>query len=266
MMRRGFAAAVAVAVVGVSGTGCGGRDHAPYPGPGGGHGRPTATARAVKEYAGTYEVPERLAADGTTIVVGDSEAPVTVRLYEDPRCPVCEEFEISGGAPQLRLASVRREVKIEYTLASFLDGRLGGSGSRKAVNALRAALDAGRFAEYHDVLYAHQPEESVDGFTDARLLELAGRVEGLRGPAFDSAVKTMKYRSFVSAAQKVYERAGGAKEPNGPGTPTAEINEVRIPAEYNGVLFDGDVFGRLLTEIRQAPDTWNDKVFARRGA
>lgn len=138
----------------------------------------------------------------------------------------------------------------------FLDDRLGGSGSKKAVNALRAALEEGKFVEYHEVLYANQPEESLDGFTDAHLLELAGQVEGLRGPEFNAAVKSMKYRSFVTASEEEYERAGGAKDPKGPGTPTAVINDKRIPAEYNGLLFDSDAFAELLREIHARPWEW----------
>ncbi|WP_442814158.1 DsbA family protein [Streptomyces sp. NBC_00151] len=202
------------------------------------------------------KLPEKLAKDGTTILVGDPDAKVTVHLYEDPRCPVCEEFETTGGSPRLREATLDRRTITEYTLASFLDDRLGGSGSKKAVNALRAALEEGKFVEYHEVLYANQPEESVDGYTDARLLELAGQVEGLRGPKFNAAVKSMKYRSFVTASEKAYERAGGAKDPKGPGTPTAVINDRQIPADYNGVLFDGDVFAELLQEIHARPWEW----------
>ncbi|MGX1370859.1 protein-disulfide isomerase [Streptomyces canus] len=212
-------------------------------------------------YSGLETVPEKLGSDGTTITVGDPQAPVTVHLYEDPRCPVCEEFESTGGGPELREATVRGETKTEYTMASFLDDRLGGSGSKKAVNALRAALAQGRFAEYHQVLYRHQPEESEDGFTDARLLELAEQVDGLRGPAFDSAVKGMKYKAFVAASEKAYEDAGGSAQPGGPGTPTAVINTVRIPADYNGVLFDDSVFANLLREIRLEPEDWEDYVF-----
>ncbi|MEV5172821.1 thioredoxin domain-containing protein [Streptomyces flaveolus] len=254
MVRRVLATAVAVAVAGVSAVGCDGR-HQPEQSEGG---RPDVPAKAVKAvpYTGPADMPERLGNDGTTITVGDPAAPLTVHLYEDPRCPVCKEFETTGGAPQLREATVRREAKTQYTLASFLDGRLGGTGSRKAVNALRAALDKGKFAEYHDVLYAHQPAESVDGFTDAYLLKLAGRVPGLRGPDFDAAVKTMKYRTFVTNAQDAYERAGGPQDPEGPGTPTAEINDVRIPVRYNGLLFDGSVFGGLLKKIREDPGSW----------
>ena len=200
------------------------------------------------------QVPEKLAANGTTVMVGDPTAEVTVHMYEDMRCPVCEEFETIGGGHELQNAVLRREVKAEYTLASFLDDKLGGSGSKKAANALRAALDGGRFAEYHKVLYDNQPEEEVDGFTDARLLELAGQVDGLRTPAFESAVKTMKHRSFVTASEHAYDMYGTPGK--GPGTPTAVINDVRVPEEIGGVLYEGKLFGELLQAIQDRPGEW----------
>ncbi|MGQ4364255.1 DsbA family protein [Streptomyces sp. SAS_272] len=215
-------------------------------------------ARYGPDFASAQELPEKLGADGTTITVGDPDAPVTVHLYEDPRCPYCEEFETTGGSPQLREAMLDRKARAEYTLASFLDDRVGGTGSKKAVNALRAALEEGKFVEYHEVLYANQPEESTDGYTDAYLLKLAGKVKGLRGPEFDAAVRSMKYRGFVTDSQKAYEKAGGAKEPEGPGTPTAEINGKRIPLQYNGLLLESDAFAELLQKIYDQPGEWED--------
>ncbi|MEU6806667.1 thioredoxin domain-containing protein [Streptomyces neyagawaensis] len=215
-------------------------------------------AQYGSDFASAEELPEKLGADGTTITVGDPDAPVKVHLYEDPRCPYCEEFETTGGGPQLREAMLERWTRAEYTLASFLDGRAGGTGSKKAVNALRAALEEGKFVEYHEVLYANQPEESVDGFTDACLLRLAGKVEGLRGPEFDGAVRSMKYRGFVAASQNAYEKAGGAKEPEGPGTPTAEINGKRIPLQYNALLLESDAFAGLLQKVYDQPGEWED--------
>ncbi|WP_445044948.1 DsbA family protein [Streptomyces sp. SAS_272] len=240
MVRRGRWAVVCAAAVLMS-VGCGQR-HARY-GP---------------DFASAQELPEKLGADGTTITVGDPDAPVTVHLYEDPRCPYCEEFETTGGSPQLREAMLDRKARAEYTLASFLDDRVGGTGSKKAVNALRAALEEGKFVEYHEVLYANQPEESTDGYTDAYLLKLAGKVKGLRGPEFDAAVRSMKYRGFVTDSQKAYEKAGGAKEPEGPGTPTAEINGKRIPLQYNGLLLESDAFAELLQKIYDQPGEWED--------
>lgn len=196
-------------------------------------------------------VSETLGSDGTTINVGNPHAPVTVHLYEDPRCPVCEEFESTGGGPELVEVTVRGEVRTQYTMASFPDARL---------NALRAALAEGRFAEYHEVLYAHQPEESEDGFTDERLLELAMQVEGLKGRTFETAVRDMTYEAFVKASEKAYESVGDTPH-KGPGTPTAVINKVRIPADCSGVLYDATTFSNVLELIRRSPEEWEGYEF-----
>jgi protein-disulfide isomerase len=178
--------------------------------------------------------------DGTTITVGEPAATHTFSLYEDPRCPYCKEFETTGGARLIEEKAKQGDLKIEYTMASFLDDRLGGNGSLRAVNALRAALDQGKFLEYHDILYANQPAEEVDGFTNNFLLELASKVPGLRGSEFDNAVRTMKYRGFVEASQKAYE-AGGA-----PGTPTLRIDGLKIPDDVGGFFYDRDATRKVL--------------------
>lgn len=250
-VSRRLAAAVLMAVVGWSSTGCAGGGSRSGPAP---VVEQTIATGSKETSAGPKELSEKLGADGITITVGDPGAPVTVLLYEDPRCPVCEEFELTGAGPALQTLTVQRDVKTQYVLASFLDDRLGGSGSKKAVNALRAALDAGKFAEYHAVLYKNQPEESVDGYTDAFLLQQATKVPGLRSPAFDSAVRTMKYRAFVSASQTAYDAAG--PDHRGPGTPTAVINGRQVPEAYNGALFEPSTFRLLMRAIQKDPAGW----------
>ncbi|MGW0535078.1 DsbA family protein [Streptomyces sp. NPDC003032] len=218
---------------------------------------PAATAPAVKErvsqkqpYAGAEKLPERLASDGTTIVVGDPGARNKVRVYEDPRCPVVEEFESTGGASVLREKTVGREARTEYTFASFLDDRAGGDGSKRAVNALRAALEEGKFVEYHEVLFRDQADvEAEGGFTTDALLALADEVEDLRGKSFDRAVRTMRYAEFVTASQGAYDSANG-DEPLGPGTPTVVINGRQVPEKLRGALFDKDLFPLLLPPAR----------------
>ncbi|WP_345670451.1 DsbA family protein [Streptomyces similanensis] len=233
--RRGGAVVAAAVLAGVLATGCG-----PSATPGGDDaGRGTPTAPPTPK--GPVRIVESLAPDGTTVRVGSPAAKTVVTVYEDLRCPVCEEFETQGGAGALRGMVRSGEVRVEYTLASFLDARLGGHGSERAANALRAALDAGRFAEYHDVLYAHQPEESVDGYTDAYLLKLAGQVKGLRGKEFDAAVKGMKYRGFVTASERAFDTSGAT------GTPTMKVNGRIVDDWLAGGLFDA---GMLPTVIR----------------
>ncbi|MFD5142688.1 DsbA family protein [Streptomyces sp. NPDC058401] len=236
---RGLAAASAVAAIAVAMTaGC--AQTAQSTG--------TSAPRPVP-YAAVGELPETLAADGTTIVVGDLAAATTVRLYEDPRCPVVDEFEATG-APALRAMTLRREAKTEYTFASFRDDRVGGDGSKKAVNALRAALEAGLFTEYHTVLMENMAKsERAGGYTNNSLLALADQVTGLRSEAFDSAVATMKYNDFVVASEKTYEAAGG-DDPRGPGTPTVVINNTQITGARYGWLFEERSFGQLLRSAR----------------
>ncbi|MFI0219916.1 DsbA family protein [Streptomyces lydicus] len=241
--RRLAAVALILILPGLVSSGCGERT-------------PRESSPKKAAHANPAKLSEKLDKNGTTIVVGNTTAPVTVHLYEDPRCPVCQEFEVTGGGPALRVMTQQGEVKTEYTLASFLDERAGGGGSKRAVNALRAALEAGKFAEYHAVLYRYQPAEAVDGYTDARLLKLAGKVAGLRGPAFDSAVKTMRYREFVDRSEGAYERAGG-DDPRGPGTPTAVVNGLQVPEQYYGVLFDRRLFTQFLKAIRNQPGQWS---------
>ncbi|MFJ4711260.1 DsbA family protein [Streptomyces sp. NPDC088785] len=227
--RAGRAAVMAALMVAtaVLATGCGGPTRAVDEDSGKDSGKDGAA-----RYSSVAELPEHLADDGTTILVGAPGAATTVHVYEDLRCPVCEDYEERGGGEALRDLVLSGQVAAHYTLASFLDDRLGGSGSLRAANALRAALEQDRFIEFHDVLFAHQPEEAVDGYTDAFLLRMASKVKGLRGEQFDTAVRTMKYRAFVKASQRAYERDGA------PGTPTFAVNDTVVPDRLRGGMFD----------------------------
>ncbi|MGA5067952.1 DsbA family protein [Streptomyces exfoliatus] len=206
-------------------------------------------------YASAQRLPERTAPDGTTIVVGNPAARSTVHVYEDPRCPVVEEFERTTGAALQKLL-LDGEIKAEYTLASFRDVRLGGDGSKRAVNALRAALEKGKFVEYHAVLFENQAAvESGSGFTTERLLRLADEVPGLRDEAFDLAVRTMKYSSFVTASQQAYQRTGD--DPIGPGTPTIVVNGHHIDGGLYGVNFDANLFSLMVKDLHKNPGNWD---------
>ncbi len=197
--------------MGLSATGCGGgqkpsddaKGDRPRPEP-----RPTPRSWPTGTTPVPEDLPERLAADGTTIVVGDPDAPVACGCTRTrgARCARVRSQGRRAGAAQGRGAP-GGEDRVRPRL-SFLDDRVGGSGSKKAVNALRAALDAGKFASTTTCCTPTSPRRASTGFTDAYLLKLAGRVEGLRGPAFDSAVKTMEV-PVVRHRGREGVRAGG---------------------------------------------------------
>ncbi|MFI8371221.1 DsbA family protein [Streptomyces sp. NPDC085466] len=201
---------------------------------------PSAAAGGVAaEHAETLSVlPSR--AESTKIVVGDARAPHAVTVFADPRCPYCATFEASGGRVLTERAA-RGEVRVEYVVASFLDGRTGGTASARAANALRAAADAGpgKFAAFQAELFAAQPAgEPEDAFTADRLLAIADRVRGLRGDAFDAAVRGETHRAWVAAAERAFQDSGVG------GTPSVLVDGKALDAGTG--LYDAGEFGRIL--------------------
>ncbi|MET7621226.1 thioredoxin domain-containing protein [Streptomyces sp. NPDC005408] len=156
--------------------------------------------------------------DQLAIPVGASDAPSTLTVWEDFRCPVCAQFE-NAFRDTIRELETSGQIKVEYHLATIIDGNMGGSGSLRAGNAAACAQDVGKFAPYHDVLYQNQPPETEDGFgKNSRLIELAGKVDGLDTPAFRSCVEDGKHDTWVQKSNTTFSNGGFR------GTPTVLLN------------------------------------------
>ncbi|MEU1424117.1 MULTISPECIES: thioredoxin domain-containing protein [unclassified Kitasatospora] len=158
--------------------------------------------------------------DGTVIVYGKPDAAHTLQVFEDFRCPVCKSFEATNGDTVRKLAD-DGTVRVEYHLAAFLDKNLGGKGSRTALAAVGAALNEGvdKFKQFHDVLYANQPDEREDGFGDVNhLLDLAGQVPGLKTDAFVKAVTDRTYAPWAKKVADAFNDSGVT------GTPTVKLD------------------------------------------
>ncbi|AUG75590.1 hypothetical protein CFP65_0634 [Kitasatospora sp. MMS16-BH015] len=158
--------------------------------------------------------------DGTVVVYGKADAPHTLKVYEDFRCPICKLLESSAG-PAVQAGADQGTYKIEYHLAAFLDDGLGGKGSITALAAAGAALNEGtdKFKQFHDVLYANQPEEKVDGFGDVNhLLDLAAKVPGLKTEAFTKAVTEGTYLPWAKKVADAFQSSGVR------GTPTLTLD------------------------------------------
>ncbi|WHM39168.1 thioredoxin domain-containing protein [Streptomyces sp. BPTC-684] len=156
--------------------------------------------------------------DNLAIPVGAADAPSTLTVWEDFRCPACAMFENNFRTTLHELENSGR-IRVEYHLATLIDRNLGGSGSLHAANAAGCAQDAGKFLAYHDVLYGNQPKETDDAFAkNSRLIELAGKVPGLDTDAFRSCVEDGKHDSWVAKSNKAFEKAAFS------GTPTVQLN------------------------------------------
>ncbi|MEU0597619.1 DsbA family protein [Streptomyces sp. NPDC006393] len=162
-------------------------------------------------------------ADGTTVVIGKSTAKKTLVIYEDPRCPVCAQFEQTVGE------TVKKDIddgkfKLQYVGATFLDKNLPGEGSRNALSALGAALNVSpeAFLEYKAAMYSAKwhPEETDDKLKDdAYLIKIADTVPALKGnAAFQKAVKDGTYDRWALEESKIFDKDGIQ------GTPTLKMD------------------------------------------
>ncbi|MGV9241139.1 thioredoxin domain-containing protein, partial [Streptomyces nigra] len=59
--------------------------------------------------------------NGTTVVIGKDSAKKTLKLYEDPRCPVCASFEQAVG-PTVEKDIDAGKFKLQFVGGTFLDG------------------------------------------------------------------------------------------------------------------------------------------------
>lgn len=185
--------------------------------------------------------------DGIVIPYGKADAKNVLSVWLDPRCPYCAGVEIGLGGTFKEQADAGT-YRVEYHFATFLDKALGGGkGSKRAVNALGAAVNESpeKFMEYLQVLYKNHPaKESDDKFgSTATLLDLADQVPGLRTPAFNKAVKELTYMPWAEkVGQAFYDQ-------NMQGTPDVSVNGKKLTVN-SGVGIDSitpEAFKKLIT-------------------
>ncbi|MEV7501914.1 thioredoxin domain-containing protein [Streptomyces sp. NPDC093018] len=138
---------------------------------------------------------------------GQANAPATLTVYEDPRCPGCAQLEHVLHATINKLQD-EGKLRVEYRILSFVDRIASGRGSKYAANALAAAQDAGKFRDFHDALFASPPpSEREDTFGDKEVLLALGRkVRGMDMSKFTAAVRKGTHDTWVNKVQQAFDR------------------------------------------------------------
>jgi protein-disulfide isomerase len=158
---------------------------------------------ATPTSSGKVVVPEGADDDGG-ILVGASDAPVTVTLYYDYMCPACGAFEKANGTV-LDDYLANDTIRMELHPISFLDKASQGTEySTRAANAFATVVDEApdKAWAFHDALYAHQPEENSPGLTDD---EIAGIARDAGVP--DSVVAHFQDGTYVGWVAAVTQKA-----------------------------------------------------------
>ncbi|WP_405741029.1 thioredoxin domain-containing protein [Streptomyces sp. NBC_01525] len=185
--------------------------------------------------------------DKPAVPVGAPGAPSTLTVWEDFRCPACQQFE-TGFRPVIHELEDAGHLKSEYHLVTIIDGNGGGTGSLNAANAALCAQHAGHFRAYHDVLYSNQPPEQQDAFADKKkLIQLAGKVPGLAGDAFTHCVESGTYNDFVRRSNDAFTKSGFR------GTPTVLLNGKDLAKEKNGQFTPADFKKMVLDANKGKP-------------
>lgn len=115
--------------------------------------------------------------DGRSL--GSADAPVKLLVFEDPQCPVCGRF--TRELEPLLVASYIKDGTVQLTYKDFV---FIGKESQDAAVGMRAADQlAGKFWDFHDIVFENQNGENQGGFSRERLGQMAELI-GLDKAAF----------------------------------------------------------------------------------
>lgn len=178
--------------------------------------------------------------DGVVVTVGKAGAKATIDVYADFLCPICGQFEKTYKT-DVEQAINDGKLQVRYHMVPLLNDRSDPPGySLDSANAALAAADAGKFLQFHDALFANQPEEGKRGYDKAQLIKLGNDV-GITDPAFAQTINAGTYDQQVNAAfqqiendPKLAQDFGNGQ--SGFGTPTVTANGAIVNWQDQGWL------------------------------
>lgn len=149
--------------------------------------------------------------------LGNKNAKVHIVEFADLRCPFCEQF-FKNTEPQI----IKDYVDTGKATFSFRSYAFLGSASTVAANAAECANAQGKFWDFHNYMYQHQPDESdTSMYTVDNLTNIAGQL-GMDTAQFQSCLSANQYDSKQAADMADGQKAGVT------GTPTIFINGLPI--------------------------------------
>ena len=178
--------------------------------------------------------------DGVVVTVGKAGAKASIDVYADFLCPICGQFEKTYKT-DVEQAINDGKLQVRYHMVPLLNDRSDPPGySLDSANAALAAANAGKFLQFHDALFANQPEEGKRGYDKAQLIEL-GRNVGITDPAFQETVNAGTYDEQLNTAFQQIEKDPKLAQDfgngqSGFGTPTVTANGAIVSWQDPGWL------------------------------
>jgi protein-disulfide isomerase len=174
-----------------------------------------------------------------TVLVGKTDAPVIIDIYQDYMCPYCGEFERANGTDLAALIDSGKAAVRIHPMAFLDDSSLGTKYSTRAANDLVTVMKAepDKVLAFNTALYANQPAEKTTGLTDTQIADLAKKA-GVSQATVDTFTQLANASFVTSSTQAAF--ADGITS-----TPTVLVN---------GTAFKGDLYtaGPLKTAVLSA--------------
>lgn len=144
--------------------------------------------------------------------VGKASAPVKVKEFLDPQCPVCKKAS-ADAVPALVKGPVKAgQANLTIEPLTFI-----GSDSSTAALAIAAAAEQDRGFVYSDIIYANQGAENSGWATEDLLTGIASAIPGVNVSTWQTA------RTAQSASDAVFAASDAAKAAGVNATPTFVI-------------------------------------------
>lgn len=129
------------------------------------------------------------------------EIPVTITIFEDLRSPDSKAFDEEYHATFASLLTTG-QVRLHYRLVTASDQTYAGSGSKVAANAAACAQDQGRFVQFVQQIWNHQPDPHDDGLASQHLMKgLAKKAGKITMGKFEPCLEQGDHDGWVKQSQ-----------------------------------------------------------------
>jgi protein-disulfide isomerase len=139
--------------------------------------------------------------------LGNPKAPVTMIYYGDLECPVCKDFTLNGGFPQLISKDVRSG-KVQVVYRAFQTATPDASVFKTQQVAALAAGQQDKFWDFTELFYNEQGAEGSGYVNDNYLSGLAKQITGLDLTKWSGQRNSSSLANQVLADEQLGSRAG----------------------------------------------------------
>jgi protein-disulfide isomerase len=146
------------------------------------------------------------------LTLGDPKAPVTMEMFIDVQCPVCDDYEVNHLPGVVKQYIKDGKVQLHLKPWAFL-----GSQSFTGRRGVIAAADQNKGYEYTKILYDNQRTENTGWLSGREMAIIAASVDGLNLAQWQKDVNSSGSESTAKAVDVL------AKQRKVTGTPTVLV-------------------------------------------